>query len=218
MDCTYFGRNSCYLIVRDWYIKKNIYVQYLARGYETIADYVQAVHTLEYSGNVIDGIVVDGRAGVLTTLSSCGYSVQMCQFHQKQIIRRYLTKHPQTQAGQELALLVQDLTRVTQDILCERLTNWYSKHRVFLSEKTYTTVIQGRTTKWNYTHRRVRSAYGSLKRNLPYLFTYQTHNNMPNTTNSADGYFSHLKDNVRVHRGLTKMRKHHLTMYLIVRS
>jgi len=39
---------------------------------------------------------------------------------------------------------------------------------------------------------------------MPYLFTYQRHPelNIPNTTNTLDGLFAHLKDYVRVHRGL----------------
>ncbi|HSW62829.1 MAG TPA: hypothetical protein VLH56_05930 [Dissulfurispiraceae bacterium] len=41
---------------------------------------------------------------------------------------------------------------------------------------------------------------------LPSLFTYQKHPelNIPNTTNSLDGLFAHLKDLLRVHRGLKK--------------
>ena len=59
-------------------------------------------------------------------------------------------------------------------------------------------------TSWHYTHKRLRSAYRSLKSNMPYLFTYQRHPELsiPNTTNTLDGLFAHLKDHVRVHRGI----------------
>ncbi|HEY4478754.1 MAG TPA: hypothetical protein VI981_00100, partial [Candidatus Paceibacterota bacterium] len=45
---------------------------------------------------------------------------------------------------------------------------------------------------------KVRGAYLSMERNLPYLFTYQKYPelNIPNTTNSLDGSFTHLKDKV----------------------
>jgi hypothetical protein len=43
---------------------------------------------------------------------------------------------------------------------------WHKRHREFIKEKTYNI----ETGKWHYTHRRLRSAYRSLKTNLPYLF------------------------------------------------
>jgi hypothetical protein len=51
-----------------------------------------------------------------------------------------------------------------------------------------------------------RSAYRSLRLNLPYLFTYEKYPelNIPNTTNSFDGCFAYLKQLVRVHRGVKK--------------
>ncbi|EKE06703.1 MAG: hypothetical protein ACD_18C00301G0001, partial [uncultured bacterium] len=44
---------------------------------------------------------------------------------------------------------------------------------------------------------------------LPYLFTYQKYPelNIPNTTNSLDGYFNRLKSLLNVHRGLNLKRK-----------
>ena len=57
----------------------------------------------------------------------------------------------------------------------------------------------------------LRSAYHSLKRNLPYLFVYQqnqiTHNTTSNTTNKLEGLFGNLKQSLRCHQGLAKKRK-----------
>jgi len=57
------------------------------------------------------------------------------------------------------------------------------------------------TKRWCYTHKRVRSAYRSLKVNLPYLFTYQKYPDLyiPITTNSLDGIFSLLKMMLGLH-------------------
>ncbi|MFC1802052.1 hypothetical protein ACFLY7_01260, partial [Patescibacteria group bacterium] len=71
----------------------------------------------------------------------------------------------------------------------------------FLEEKT----LNIQTGKSNHTHKRLRSAHGSLKRNLPYLFTYQEYPELkiPNTTNSLDGGgFSHMKRLLKNHNGL----------------
>ncbi|UNU73267.1 hypothetical protein LU293_09410 [Moraxella nasovis] len=55
----------------------------------------------------------------------------------------------------------------------------------------------------------LRSAYKSLRENLPYLFIHQQDGtaNTPNTTNKLEGLFSHLKQSLRCHQGLNKDRK-----------
>ena len=55
----------------------------------------------------------------------------------------------------------------------------------------------------------LRSAYLSLKRNLPYLFVFQDYKelNMPNTTNALDGQFADLKNKLRNHNVLSKALK-----------
>ena len=59
------------------------------------------------------------------------------------------------------------------------------------------------------THKRLRSAYLSLKRHLPYLFVFQDYKELmiPDTTNTLDGQFADLKNKLRNHNGLSKERK-----------
>ena len=75
-----------------------------------------------------------------------------------------------------------------------------------------------KTGKWNYTHKRLRSAYRSLKTNLSYLFTYKNYLelNIPNTTNSLDGgLFSPMKMLLKIHRGIgIEMKKKLIVHYL----
>ena len=63
--------------------------------------------------------------------------------------------------------------------------------------------------KSRYTHRRLRSAYRSLKTNVPWLFTSYDHKELkiPNTTNAIDGHFADLKNKMRNHNGLSLERK-----------
>jgi len=209
MDCTYFKRICAYFVVRDWYTKRNIYFKRIP--YETINCYTDFVWFLKSKGYLIDGIIVDGRRGIFQALSAY-YPIQMCQFHQKQIVKRYLTQNPLTAAGQELQKVMEELTLVDREWFEILLYLWNLKYELFIKEKT----INPTTGKWHYTHKRIRSAYRSLKNNIPYLFTYQTMKNMPNTTNSLDGYFSHLKNAVSVHRGLRLWRKTKVIESLIV--
>lgn len=210
MDCVYFKRVCCYLVIRDWYKRKNIYFKRIP--YETISDYVSTINYLEKLGFVIDGVVVDGRKGVFEAMAR-RFKIQMCQFHQKQIVRRYLTNRPQTEAGQSLKVIVKRLTKVDKDLFETILNVWEFIYGEFIKERT----VNPETRSWFYTHNRLRSAYRSLRKNLKYLFTYQTVKNMPNTSNSLDGFFAHLKDAVRIHRGLKLHRRTKLIEYLIVR-
>jgi len=209
MDCTYFKRTCAYFVVRDWYTKRNIYFKRIP--YETISCYTDFVWFLKEKGYIIDGIVVDGRRGIFQALSAY-FPIQMCQFHQRQIVKRYLTQNPLTQAGQELQKVVEELTQVDREWFEILLYVWHFKYGSFIKEKT----IHPTNGHWHYTHKRLRSAYRSLKNNIPYLFTYKTVKNMPNTTNSLDGYFSHLKNAVSVHRGLKLHRKTKVIESLIV--
>lgn len=210
MDTTYFKRICVVLLLRDVYSAENLLYRFIL--YETINEYVLAIAELKQHGFVIDGIVADGRRGIFRAFPE--YPIQMCQFHQKQIVRRYLTSNPKTGAGIELKQLTDQLTCTNQARFTAALTEWHTTWELFLKERT----IHPDLKHWSYTHKRMRSAYRSLITNLPYLFTYQTVKRMPNTTNSLDGFFAHLKDKVRLHRGLRLKRKKRLIRYLIERK
>ena len=137
----------------------------------------------------------------------------MCHFHQKQITKRYLTSNPKLEASQELKEITTTLADTNEQMFTKQLTVWYETWKDFLKEKT----IDPETSKWHYTHKKLRSAYRSLKTNLPYLFTYQRYPelNIPNTTNSLDGYFNVLKSKLNVHRGLSKKRAKKVVIELL---
>jgi hypothetical protein len=60
-----------------------------------------------------------------------------------------------------------------------------------------------------YVHKRLRSAYRSLRTNLNWLFTWYDYINLkiPPTTNAIDGHFADLKNKLRNHNGLSEPRK-----------
>jgi hypothetical protein len=158
---------------------------------------------VEKQGFTLSAIVLDGRPGVRNVFSDI--PVQMCHFHQKKIIQRHLTLNPKLDAGIELKAIADKLCNSDEPQFADKLNSWHAKWHDFLKERTTDPI----TRRWHYTHRRVRSAYASLKKNLPYLFTYQNYPelNIPNTTNSLDGSFAHLKELTRVHRGFTETLK-----------
>lgn len=143
--------------------------------------------------------------------------IQMCHFHQLAIIKRYLTTKPKLLASQQLKQLAELLPITTEQKFVVLLDAWYQRWHGFLQEKT---TVSG-TNHWFYTHKRTRSAYRSLRTNLPFLFTYQKlskhyHFQFPNTNNSLEGAFAHLKDKVRLHRGLKTKRKMRLINQILL--
>jgi hypothetical protein len=196
IDCVFFKRSSGYLVVRDAHTGSNVYWSEIES--ETINEYQCARDTLQGQGFSLKAVVIDGRPGVRKLFADL--PVQMCQFHQKAIITRYLTRRPKLEAGKELREIVHVLCNSNEQTFADAIDEWHEKWNEFLKERT----VESVTGRWHYTHKRLRSAYHSLRSNLPYLFTYQKHPELdiPNTTNSLDGTFAHLKGLIQIHRGL----------------
>lgn len=211
VDATFFSRAYGFIVFRSPELKRNLYSACI--GYESIMEYHKGIMAIQKQGFSIKAVVLDGRPGVRNLFSDV--PVQMCHFHQKQIIQRYLTCNPKLEAGIELKKIADTLTNTNKKEFIKKLTNWHNKWNDFLKERTVDIFNRRR---WHYTHRRLRSAYRSLNINLPYLFTYQKYPalNIPNTTNSLDGSFAHLKEKVTIHRGLRIQIKKKMIKQILV--
>ena len=201
MDTTYWGRAYGVMLFKDAITNENL-LKYFVTS-ETVERYVQGIAELERMGYDILGIVCDGRRGLFNAFP--GIPLQMCQFHQQRIVTARLTKRPKTEPGRELRSLSLMLTKTDRESFVGALRLWHEKWVKYLNERT----TDEHTGKSHYTHKPLRSAYLSLVRNLPYLFTYLDHMDigMPNTTNAIDGHFSELKTKLRVHNGLSRKQK-----------
>lgn len=201
MDTTYWGRNFGVMLFKDAITKENLLKYYIKN--ETNALYIQGINELKANGFNILAIVCDGRKGLIQSFGNI--PVQMCQFHQSAIIRRYLTKKPKLEAAQELMEVVDLMKKTDKESFVGALQLWFEKWENFLNERT----INPDSKKSFYTHKRLRSAYRSLISNLPCLFTWYDNIELkiPNTTNAIDGHFADLKNKLRNHNGLSLIRK-----------
>lgn len=201
MDTTYWGRNFGVMLFKDAYTKENLLKYYVKT--ETNRLYIQGINELKSKGFEVVAIVCDGRRGLLQSFGKT--PVQMCQFHQVSIIRRYITKSPKLPASVELKEFVAMMKNTDKESFEGGLELWYTKWKPFLNERT--TNLE--TGKSHYTHKRLRSAYRSLKTNSKWLFTWYDNIELkiPNTTNAIDGHFSDLKNKLRNHNGLSRERK-----------
>lgn len=211
-DTTFWGRGYGVTVFRSWNLKRNLWWTEVSS--EKMVHYAYGRKILEERGWRFAAAVIDGRRGLATVFKDI--PVQVCHFHQLKTVTKYLTRRPKTDAGQALRRLALALTKTDETTFTEALVVWEKSFHHFYTEKTYVTG----TKHWYYTHKNVRSAYMSLKRNLPHLFTYQKHPelNIPNTTNTIDGYFASLKKKVAQHHGLRQDRRYRVISELLRRS
>jgi hypothetical protein len=200
------------VVFRDFHAKENLWWRFVAD--ETTATYQEGKEVLESLGYTITSVTCDGLPGLVDVFQ--GIPVQFCHFHQAQIIRRYVTLHPKLIPGHELLALLGQLTSSTAKDFRLQLAQFIDCHRDFLNERT----TDPATGQWSFTHRRLRSALRSLHRNLPYLFTYQRFPGLkvPTTTNALESHFSHIKDVVRIHRGLSLTMKQKVLQAILLNS
>lgn len=204
VDTTFWGRSYGVCVFFSKELKRAIWWHEVES--ERMAHYHYGRKILETAGWIFTAVVVDGRRGFLNVFK--GIPLQICQFHQIKQVTKYLTRRPRTEAARELRALSLTLTDATEIEFTKALTEWHGRWGAFIEEKTVYEFVTGKT-KWFYTHKKVRSAYRSLRHNLPYLFTYQKYPelNIPNTTNDLDGSFSALKKKLSVHHGLRRDRR-----------
>ncbi len=201
MDTTYWGRVFGVMLFKDAITKEKLLKYYVKN--ETNLLYKQGIKELQSKGYTIIAIICDGRRGLLSSFGDI--PVQMCQFHQAAIVRRYITKKPRLQASIELNQIVRLMSKTDKESFEGALNEWSDKWKNFLNERT----INKETGKSYYTHKRLRSAYRSLKTNIKWLFTWYDYYEIgiPNTTNAIDGHFADLKNKLRNHNGLNMKRK-----------
>lgn len=195
-DTTYFGKNWGVLVFQDALSRKTLWRKYVFN--ERLIDYQEGIDFICAENYQVCGIVCDGFKGLLKQFS--GFKVQMCQRHQIDIVRRYLTRYPKLAAGKELYFLTKNITNLSKKEFVIQFSEWQEKWFDFLNERTKNE-LTGRT---HFTHKKLRSAWLSIKRNLPYLFVFENVEGMPNTNNSLEGTFTALKNRLRNHNGMSK--------------
>ena len=185
------------MVFRSYELKKNLLWKEVS--WENKDAYIQWIKELENKWWKVKAIVSDGKRWVLWAIP--WIPSQMCHFHQKQIIQRYITKNPILQENIELKEIAESIWKFSREWLKLLLDDWYNRNIKFLKERNENNqLVHRRTLQWYY----------SIRSNLKYLYTYKDYKwiiDIPPTTNSLESTFSWLKTYLWVHRWLTKERK-----------
>lgn len=214
-------RHTTMLIAHDpW---KSRPVGWATVAYERYDAWVWFLAHLKQQGVSPQFVVCDGQRGLLAAIRSIWPSVfvQRCVIHVHRQSKLWLTKAPQTIAGKELLILIDQLlaikTRRQKRRWMKMFKTWLRRHGWFLKERSW----NPEGTHWWYTHRKLRAVRSLLLNSTPNLFRYVNHPvEVPRTTNHLEGGVnSRVKELIRSHRGMSILRKIALaTWYLSVRQ
>ena len=213
LDTTYWGRNFGLMVIKDALRNKILWHKYVRN--ETISQYMEGISWLKSNGFRIYGAVIDGMRGLAQALYPI--PVQMCQFHQILITRRYLTQEPELEASIELLSLVKNITKMDKESFVGAFNDWSEKYQNVINERIRDKWIKRHTPP--YMRPKLRSAYLSLRRNMNLLWTFydRPETGLPNTNNALEGVFSDIKSKVRAHRGISKDNRRKLLDEYIMR-
>lgn len=208
IDTTYFWRKYWYMLFRARFPdeKKWKNLLWYKVDYETNKVYKEWIQFLLDQWWEIIAIVCDWRQWLLNWFK--WIVTQMCIYHMKAILTRYITKNPILDQNISLKKIWECLWVYPKEDIELALKVWYEENKLWLLE---------RNESWKLIHTRTKKAYSSLKNNLEYCYIFQEHNNLwiPNTTNSIESTFSHLKTKLRIHRWLSEdMKELFISYYL----
>ena len=207
IDTTFFGREYGFLVFHD--CQKVIYFKEVKT--ESVKDFREGINTLKAANYRICSITIDGRRGYINNIRKLlgKIPIQMCLFHQKAIIRRYITDKPRSSCGKDLKQLMQ--------LLCKPKSHQEFIDQFYRLKDQYHYFLNQRNELGHYKHSALRSVFRSIDSNMLYLFTYSDFKglNIPPTNNHLEGMFGHIKERVKIHRGLDKNRKKKAVRFLL---
>lgn len=212
IDGTYFKNNFCILNYLDNNLKRLQYFRIVER--ENYYDYLTDLEFLKQLKINTASITSDGQKGLTKAINDVFPNVihQRCVIHIQRMSLIYLTRFPKTEAGIELRFLARILHKIEtyrdRDLWIERFDNWRDEHNEFLKEKSVS--ISGR--KW-YTHKLLRRTRSLIKNALPDMFHYLDNPNIPKSTNCLETRFSFLKNDLKIHRGLSKINRKNFVVW-----
>jgi len=202
VDATYF-QQFCLLCYQDHHTN---YTQLLrfsdGEHYDEIKE---DLNNLIKLGLQIESITTDGHKSILKAIRKVLPDVvsQRCLVHIQRMCLLWLTQYPKHIAGVELRALVLMIQKVKTEndrtFWINELKTWHKRHEQYLNEKT----VNQQTGRYWYTHKPLRRSYFTIKRALPNMFHFLSNPQIPSTTNGIEGFFSHLKNHLDLHRGLT---------------
>ena len=202
IDGTWFPNKLCLVVYRDNCIKATLFYRLTdkEREWEIIKD----LETLKSMGIRVASVTSDGEANIIRAVKyACPHAVrQRCLAHIERECLAWITQHPKSSAGITLRRLICQISHIKTHNDARwwvmELNKWHKEYEEFIKERTISP-----TGERSYTHENIRKAYLHAYRAVPDMFKFIDYPEIPKTTNALESFFGHLKDHMRLHRGLS---------------
>ena len=205
IDGTYTG-DICLLNYFDNDLKHLQYFDVVKN--ENYLDFRMGLELLKKTGLNIVSITSDGDRGLIMAINEVfpGIVHQRCIIHVQRQGLNYLTRFPKTNTGKELRKILLDLHLIfdyeEREEWIKRYRIWEAEHHDFLNERNSYTLDSHL-----HKHYKIRQVRTLINNTLPHLFHYLDDPKIPKSNNGLECRFSYLKNNLRIHRGLSRKNK-----------
>jgi hypothetical protein len=217
-DGSYFGHWGCITTFKTG--KDIIYYDFVNR--ENYSNYFHSLCKLKELNYDILGLTSDWHSSLVSSFKTLfpGRPHQRCLVHTQIFSESLLTKNPDTQAGKELLEIIKLLNCIhnhnEKEIWLKWFSRWENRYYLFINQKTKSS---DGTRHWWFTHKNIRRVYRSLKLSLDNLFLYLDYPGLEKDTNGLEVEFNHLKQKLKVHKGLKRSRKeNYIKWYFYLKS
>ena len=219
IDGSYFPNGLCLILYYDHNLR---YVQlYRETNQEKYTEIKEDLQNLKKLGIDVYSVTCDGHKAILKSIKKVfpNAIIQRCLVHIKRQVRNYLSSKPKLEQSASLLKLSNQITSIKSiedsNIWLGAFFNWYKINHEFINQKTQSQ----NTGRFWYTHKNLHAAFSLLENAIPNMFNYLDDEQIPNTTNRIENYFTHLKDKLRIHRGLRfEAKKNFIKWYLYMKN
>jgi len=215
IDGTYFTNGLCLILYYDNDIQ---YVQlFRTTGKEKYREIREDLENLRELGVEVYSVTSDGHTSILKAVKKVypNAVIQRCLVHVKRQASSWLGQFPKLKVSSELLQIIRRVTRLeTVEAVNGWLIDfnrWYGQNSGFINEQS----MSEETGRMWYTHKNLHAACSHLINAVPYLFCYINDPAIPRTTNELEGYFTHLKEKLTLHRGLRFDKKKNFIKWYI---
>ena len=156
-------------------------------------------------------ITIDGLKAVYVAFKKVWprIAVQRCLFHIQKQGSMWCRRYPKSLEAKKLKQIFREIFLVkdlqTKEIFVAKILSW---------EQNYgRKVLVNPSTGWVMSD--LKRARSMLLNALPDMFYFLDDSKIPYTTNCAESFFSKLKENLKIHRGLTAERRLLLIRHIV---
>ncbi len=161
-----------------------------------------------------ESITIDGNPHIYRVVKTLwpGCIIQRCMVHVQRQGLSWCRRNPKRTDAVKLRQLFLNVCNIrteeqSRDFV-EKFISWEKRY----GEK----IMQNKNRGWVASD--LQRARSMLIKAMPFMFNYIKNQNIPNTTNAIEGYFSRLKQQYRNHKGLSRInQQNYFKWYFILR-